>query len=209
MDEPTDIVEEEVKAGKKRNPVIAFLTSPLDGTYPAPLRQIGDWISTAGIALFVVSSFVLPWLTVGVNDVMGFGKALGIKSPSESYKLSVSPWALWFMIALLVVMVLGMWFVKTRGVILLGAGIACLIFNVVFFIGVWKKVNGIIGDVVSLARSIPFIGEVLGATLSQLAKSMLSVHVAIGYWLFIPAGVLLIVGGSLRLAARRSRTAGA
>jgi hypothetical protein len=121
----------------------------------------------------------------------------------------VSPWALWLMAALLVVIVLGLWFVQTKGGIVIGAGVACLIFNVVFFIGVWKKVNGIIGDVVGLARSIPFIGDVLGAALSQIAKSMLSVHVATGYWLFVPAGLLLIAGGSLRLASRGSRTAGA
>jgi hypothetical protein len=209
MDEPTDVAKDEVEGGRKRNPVVAFLLSPLDGTNPAPMRLVGDWICVAGIALFCVSAFALPWLTVGVKDVLGIGKALGVRAPSESYKLSVSPWALWLMAALLVVIVLGLWFVQTKGGIVIGAGVACLIFNVVFFIGVWKKVNGIIGDVVGLARSIPFIGDVLGAALSQIAKSMLSVHVATGYWLFVPAGLLLIAGGSLRLASRGSRTAGA
>jgi hypothetical protein len=105
------------------------------------------------------------------------------------------------MVVVLAAVMAGLWFVQTRGGITLGAGILCLVFNAVFFIGVWKKINGIVGDVVSLARSIPFIGDALGSAVSQLVKNMLVVHVAVGYWLFIPAGLLLIVGGSLRLAA--------
>jgi hypothetical protein len=199
---------EEVTAGEKRNPVIEFFSSPLDGTYPAPMRQAGDWLSASGIVLFVVAVFALPWITVGVKDVFGIGNALGVKAPSKSYDLFVSPWA-WIMVVLLAAIIAGLWFVQTRGGILLGAGILCLLFNVIFFIGAWKKINGIIGDVVGLARGIPFIGEALGAALSQLAKSMLSVHVSTGYWLFVPAGVLLILGGSLRLAGGRGKTAGA
>ena len=166
------------------------------------MRQLGDWFSAAGIVMFVVAMFVLPWLTVGVKDVLGIGRTFGVKSPTKSYGLFVSPWA-WLMVVVLVAMIAGLWFVQTRGGILLGAGIFCLIFNVIFFIGVWKQINGVIGDVVSLARSIPFIGEALGSAVSQLVKSMLDVHVAVGYWLFIPAGVLLMLGGSLRLASGR------
>jgi hypothetical protein len=44
---------------------------------------------------------------------------------------------------------------------------------------------------------------VLGSAVSQLVKNMLDVHVAIGYWLFIPTGILLILGGSLRLSGGR------
>jgi hypothetical protein len=72
---------------------------------------------------------------------------------------------------------------------------------VVFFVGAWHKINAIIGDVLKLARSIPFIGEALGIAVDRLAKEFLSVHVSAGYWLFIPTGVLLIVGGALRLAS--------
>ena len=86
--------------------------------------------------------------------------------------------------------------------VVLGAGVFCLVFNVVFYIGAWKKINGIIGDVVSLARSIPFIGEMLGEAICELTKSMLYVHVSLGFWLFVPAGLLLIAGGVLRLRAR-------
>jgi hypothetical protein len=187
------------EAGAGRKPLVRFLTSPLSGKYPAPMRQVGDWFSVAGMVLFVVTVFALPWLTVGIKDVFGISRSLGVKSPSRSYGLFVSPWA-WLMVVVLVAMIAGLWFVQTRGAVLLGAGILCLIFNVVFFIGVWKKINGVIGDVVSMARTIPFIGDVLGKAVSQLVESMLDVHVAVGYWLFIPAGVLLILGGSLRLA---------
>jgi len=187
------------KTAAVRNPLVRFFTSPLSGKYPAPMRTYGDWFSVSGIVLFVVTVFALPWLTVGIKDILGIGRTFGVKSPTKSYGLFVSPWA-WLMVAVLVAMIAGLWFVQTRGGITLGAGILCLVFNMIFFIGVWKQINGVIGDVVSLARSIPFIGEALGSAVSQLVKSMLVVHVAVGYWLFIPAGVLLIVGGSLRLA---------
>jgi hypothetical protein len=189
------------ETGAGQNPLGRFLAEPLSGKYPAPMRNLGDWFSVSGILLFVVAVFALPWLTVGLKDIFGLSRALGVK-PSKSYGLFVSPWA-WIMVVVLVAMIAGLWFVQTRGGILLGAGILCLIFNVFFFIGVWKKINGVIGDVVSLARSIPFIGELLGTAVSQIVKSMLEVHVAIGYWLFIPAGVLLILGGSIRLASGR------
>lgn len=166
------------------------------------MRQLGDWFSASGIVMFVVVVFVLPWLTVGVKDVLGIGRTFGVKTPSKNYRLFVSPWA-WLMVVILVAMIAGLWFVQTRGGILLGAGIVCLLFNVIFFIGVWKKINAVIGDVVSLARNIPFIGEALGSAVSQLVKNMLDVHVAIGYWLFIPTGILLILGGFLRLAGGR------
>jgi hypothetical protein len=189
------------EAGAAHNPLVRFLAAPLSGEYQPPMHNLGDWFSVSGIALFVVAVFALPWLTVGLKDVFGLSRAFGVK-PSKSYGLFVTPWA-WLMVGLLVALIAGMWFVQTRGGIVIGAGILCLIVNVVFFIGVWKKINGVIGDVVSLARSIPFIGKLLGAAVSEIVKSMLEVHVAIGYWLFIPAGVLLIVGGSIRLASGR------
>jgi hypothetical protein len=188
----------EASSEVKPNPVVEFFTSPLNGLHPAPMRLVADWLSAAGILLFAISVFALPWITVGIRDVLGIGKALGVDAPEKSYGLFVSPWA-WLMVAVLLLMLAGLWFVQTRGAILLGAGAYCLIFNVIFYIGAWKKVNGIIGDVVGLARSIPVIGNMLGDILMELTKSMLNVHVALGFWLFVPAGVLLILGGALRL----------
>jgi hypothetical protein len=109
------------------------------------------------------------------------------------------------MVAALVAMVAGLWFVQTRGAILLAAGIYCILFDIVFYVGVWKKVNGIIGDVVSLAKSIPFVGELLRQAILQLVKSVLIIHVAAGFWLFMPAGLLLIIGGLFRLARKQAR----
>ena len=188
----------EASSEVRLNPVFEFFSAPLNGPHPAPMRLVADWLSAAGILLYTISVFALPWISVGIRDVLGIGKALGMDSLEKSYGLFVSPWA-WLMVAVLVLMLAGLWFVQTRGAILLGAGAYCLIFNVIFFIGAWKKVNGIIGDVVGLARSIPLIGNMLGDILMELTKSMLNVHVALGFWLFVPAGVLLITGGALRL----------
>lgn len=185
----------------KRNPVAAFFTSPLRGPEAPPMRLVGDWLSAGGVVFFCVSVFALPWITVGIKDVFGIGQALGMGAPEKSYGLFVSPWA-WAMVGVLVLILAGMWFVQTHGAVVLAAGVFCLAFNVVFYIGAWKKINSIIGDVVNLARSIPFIGEFLGQAISALVKNMLSVQVAVGFWLFVPAGVLLIAGGALRLAAR-------
>lgn len=183
------------------NRIAEFLRSPLDGRYAPPMRIAGDWLSATGVLLFAVSVFALPWITVGVKDVFGIGEALGVGAPKKSYGLFVSPWA-WLMVVVLVFMLAGLWLVQTRGMVLMGAGALCLVFNVVFFIGAWKKINAIIGDVVNLARSIPFIGDMLGQAISEAAKSMLEVKVAPGFWLFVPAGVLLILGGVMRLMNR-------
>ncbi|HEY5530461.1 MAG TPA: hypothetical protein VIK22_00500 [Candidatus Anoxymicrobiaceae bacterium] len=190
---------DESEASNKRNPIVKFFASPLDGVYPAPMRELADWSSLVGIVLFIIAVFALPWLTIGVKNLFGISKALGL---SKSFGLFVSPWA-WLMVVALVAMVAGLWFVQTRGAILLAAGIYCILFDIVFFVGVWKKVNGIIGDVVSLAKSIPFVGELLRQAILQLVKSVLNIHVAAGFWLFIPAGLLLIIGGSFRLARKQ------
>ena len=192
---------EQVETPKKHNRFVRFIESPLKGRYLPPMTQVGDYVACAGLALFIISVFGLDWISIGLKDVGGIGQALGLKSPRLKYGLFVSPWA-WVMVGVLVVLVLGLWFVQTRGGVTLGVGIFCLLFNVVFFIGAWQKINAIIGDVVKLARSVPFIGEALGAVLGNLAKEFLSVHVAAVFWLFIPVGVLLIVGGVLRIASR-------
>jgi hypothetical protein len=183
------------------NPVIRFLASPLHGRYLPPMSQVGDYFTVAGIVAYAVSIFALDWMKVGLKDVFGLRNTFGIKGPEMKYGLFVSPWA-WVMVAVLVLIVCGFWFVQTRGGITLGAGIFCLVFDVVFFIGAWHKINAIIGDVVKLARSVPFIGDSLGEVVNVLVEDYLSVRVSTGYWLLIPAGALLIVGGALRLASR-------
>ena len=177
-----------------------FWLAPLHGPNPRPMSMVGDWVAASGIVLFFVSVCLLPWINVGVKDVFGVTELLGIKAPSASYGLFESPWA-WAMLGVLVVMLLGMYFVQTRGALVLAAGVSCLIFNVVFFIGAWQKINAIIGNVTDIARSIPIIGQALGEAVEQLTKQFLSVHVAAGFWVLIPAAVLLIVGASLRMAA--------
>jgi hypothetical protein len=200
-------MQEEV-AREGGNRFVRFIASPLRGKYLPPMTQVGDYLAAAGILLFVIAVFGLDWISVGIKDVLGIGKVLGVKSPQVKYGLFVSPWA-WGMVVVLVVMIAGLWFVQTRGGITLGAGIYCLIFEVIFFLGAWYKINSIIGNVVKLAQSVPIIGQALGLAVSQIAKELLVVHVGPGYWLFIPTALLLIVGGALRLASKpRSLTSG-
>jgi hypothetical protein len=168
------------------------------------MSMAGDWLAAVGVIVFFVSVCFLPWITVGVKDVLGIQKMLGIKVPSASYGLFESPWA-WAMLGILAVMMCGMYFVQTRGALVLGAGIFCVLFDVLFYIGAWQKINAIIGDVVEIARGIPVIGDALGEMLISLTKQYLSVKVAAGWWLMLPAAVLLILGASLRLAAEPSR----
>ena len=151
-------------------------------------------MASLGVLLFIISVFALPWITLRAQT-------MGLIIGEKSYGLFVSPWV-WAMVAVLVFTLAGLWFVQTRGGIVLGAGVFCLIFNVVFYIGAWKKINAIIGDVVSLARKVPLFGELLGDIILGLTKNMLTVHVAPGYYLLIPAGILLVVGGAIRMAHR-------
>ena len=185
----------------------AFVTSPLHGRYPPPLTHVGDYLAVVGLALFVVSVFFLNWITVGFKDVLGLGRVLGMQAPRKSYGLFVSPWA-WVMVGVLVAAVLGIYFVQTRGGLTMGLGIFCLLFNVVFYIGAWQKINAIIGNVVELAKEVPVVGAMLGEAVQNLAKTLLTVQVSAGYWLFLPAGLLLVAGGALRLASRPRESAG-
>jgi hypothetical protein len=193
-------MEQDVSAGKP-NRFLGFFTSPLRGKYPPPLGHIGDYFALGGTVLFVISVFFLKWMSVGLKDVLGVGRVLGMKSPQKQYGLFVSPWA-WVMVGVLAVLVVGIYFVQTRGGVTLAVGAFCLLFNIVFFIGAWQKINAIIGNVVDLAKAVPIIGDMLGQAISNLSKTLLSVHVAAGYWLLIPAGLLLIVGGALRMASK-------
>ncbi|PKQ27733.1 MAG: hypothetical protein CVT63_06485 [Candidatus Anoxymicrobium japonicum] len=190
-------------SSKRSNRFPQFIASPLRSKRPPPMTHIGDYFAVAGVIVFAVSVFALKWISLSVKDVLGIGGKLGVKSPEVKYGLFVSPWA-WGMIAVLVLVIAGIWFVQTRGGITLGAGIYCLLFNVLFFIGAWHKINAIIGDVVDLAKKVPFIGQLLGEAVNQLAKEFLVVRVASGYWLFMGAGALLVIGGALRLSCRPS-----
>ncbi len=177
--------------------VSRFFRSPLQSVYAPPMTQPGDWFGAAGIVLFAIAIFALPWITIGMElPVPGVGD---VRVYETNYGLFVSPWA-WFLVVVLVVTVVGLWFVQTRGAVVLGAGIFCLIFNVIFYIGAWKKINAIIGDVVSLARKVPLVGDLLGDVLLGFTKNVLTVHVAPGFWLLIPAGILLVAGGAIRMA---------
>ncbi|MBK5094027.1 MAG: hypothetical protein JJE48_11005 [Actinobacteria bacterium] len=175
--------------------VYKFLRSPLDGKYPRPMSNAGDWLAAVGIVLFIVAVFVLPWMRLRVD-------VFGSSVYSENFGLFVSPWA-WGMVAVLVITVAGLWFVQTRGAVILGAGIYCLVFNIIFYIGAWQKVNAIIGDVVALVRGVPYFGGLLGEVVTEVSKRILHVNVSAGYYLFIPAGILLAAGGGVRLLASR------
>lgn len=74
----------EARSQVKPNLVVEFFTSPLNGLHPAPMRLVADWLSAAGILLFAISVFTLPWITVGVRDVLGIGKALGWTRPRKA-----------------------------------------------------------------------------------------------------------------------------
>lgn len=170
---------------KKRNKFLAFLLSPIESDEPPLLANRGDWFAALGTIVFAVSVFSLPWLGVGVKSAdFGFIE--------KSYGLFASPWV-WVLVAWFVAIFAGFWFVQTKGVISLSAGIFCLLFNVAFYFGARYKVSMIVGDVVSLARAIPLVGgEVSGL-------GMVSVKLAMGYFVMIGAGVLLVVGGLFRL----------
>lgn len=171
--------------------VKGFFVSPLRSGKCPPFRSPGDWLAVAGLLLFSISVFALNWLTVSA-------KPFGAEIYSQGYGLFVSPWA-WSMVAVLVVILAGLWFVQTKGLVVLGGGLYCIAFSILFYIGTWWRIRAIIGDVVTLARSVPFIGGVLGDIAADFMKNQLSVKVDLGYWLFIPAGLLLIAGALYRL----------
>ena len=176
--------------------VSRFFRSPLQSAYAPPMTQPGDWFGASGVVLFAISIFALPWITIGAEvPVPGLGD---VQFYEANYGLFVSPWA-WVMVAVLVLTLAGLWFVQTRGAILLSAGVLCLIFNVVFYVGAWKKIDAIIGDVVSLAGKVPLVGGILVELIQEFTKNILTVRVAPGYWLLIPAGILLVVGGAIRM----------
>lgn len=173
-----------------------------DGLQPV-FKNPGDWVAIAALVPFFVSVFGLKWISVGVR-VNVFGRELVDEKLTSLGMLEVP----WYWVALLLIVLAAFigcfFFVKARGGVTLGAGLYFLIFNVLFFVGAWYKINAIIGDITATARSVPFVGELLGNLVKQISKNVLVVRLGPGYWVFIAAGVLLVVGGSLRLAAGHS-----
>ncbi|MBN1289984.1 MAG: hypothetical protein JXA49_10155 [Actinobacteria bacterium] len=160
-----------------------------------PFRNPGDWLVLTGLLFFAVSVFALNWISVSA-------KPFGAEVYREGYGLFVSPWA-WSMVVVLGITLAGLWFVQTRGLVVLGSGLYCIAFSILFYIGTWMRIRAIIGDVVKLARSVPFIGGVLGDIAADFMKNQLAIKVDVGYWLFIPAGLLLTAGGLVRLLGNK------
>lgn len=167
-----------------------FFASPLNSNYAVPFRDWGDWLTLAGIILFSISVFALNWIRVGVKVPL-------VKEASEGFGLFESPWA-WVTVAVFVLVLIGLWFVQTRGLVAFIAGLYCIAFSVVFYIGAWLKIRSIIGDVMELIRGVPFVGYLLEDLAAELIDKYLSINVDIGYWLFIPAGLLIAAGGFVR-----------
>lgn len=171
--------------------VKTFITSPLHSEYSPPFRDWGDWLTLAGLAFFCVSVFALDWIKVSVKT------ALVSQEASEGFGLFESPWA-WVTVVAFIMVLAGLWFVQARGLPAFITGLYCLAFSIIFYIGAWMKIRTIIGDIMELVRGIPFIGYVLEDLAAELIDKFLSVDVAIGYWLFIPAGLLITAGGFIR-----------
>ncbi|MDD5747748.1 MAG: hypothetical protein PHP64_01630 [Actinomycetota bacterium] len=165
--------------------------APLDSDFPHPFSIFADWIAFAGLIVSSVAIFALPWINISFS-------AFGRKVASEDFGLFESPWA-WTMVAVIVAVICGIWFVQTRGYLTSAAGVYCLVFNVVFYIGAWKKINAIIGDIVGLARSIPVLGESISSFVESVMKESLDVGVALGFWVFLSGGILFLIGGILRV----------
>ena len=163
--------------------------------YQPVLRNPGDWVALAALVPFFVAVFALPWLSVTIRV-----RAFGIEHKVVSLKLFNAPWY-WVAVlfAVLAAFAACFFLVRTRGTVTLGAGACFLLFNVLFFVGAWYKINAIIGDITSIARGVPFVGKVLGALVSEISKRLLVVKLQSGYYVFIAAGLLLVAGGVLRL----------
>lgn len=167
-----------------------FFTSPLHSKYFAPFRDWGDWLTLAGILLFCISVFALDWIRISVKMPLA-------NEVSEGFGLFKSPWA-WVTVVALCVVLAGLWFVQTRGLAAAVTGLYCIAFSVIFYVGAWLKIRSIIGDVLELVRGIPFIGYLLEDLAANLIDKYMAISVDIGYWLFIPAGLLITVGGIVR-----------
>lgn len=188
-----------------------LFTEPLHSRFRRPMTAWYDYLSLAGLVVFAISLFATYWInvTISVPNLLTDKQV----TASQGYGLFESGWG-WVALAVFIAVVAGLWFVQFRGLLSLGAGIYCLSFTVLFSIGVWWRINAIIGDYESFARTIPLVGNLIADLLVFLAKEYLDVSVSTGFWLFIPAGVLLVAGGlfryldSRRLQLRSSETDG-
>lgn len=189
--------------------ISGFFSSPMRSEQASPMKDPGDWIAAAGLIVLVIAVFALPWLRIIVK--------IPYLEPTGEYGLFVSPWA-WGLVFVMLVVLAGIWFVQTRGWLTIGAGAFCLIFNVIFFFGVWYKINAVIGDLLSLARHIPVIGYYFGPMIENLLRELgvdefikqgLDVSMRSGYWVFMVGGILVLTGGIVRLvnSIRSSRKA--
>lgn len=168
------------------------------GRYQPVFRNPGDWVALAALAPFLLSVLALPWLSVTIR-VRAFGTTL-VDQKVISLKLFDVPWywtALLF--ALLGVFIACFFMVRTRGAVTTGVGACFLLFNVLFFVGAWYKINAIIGDISGTVGGLPLVGRYLGALVSEISKRVLVVRLESGYYVFIAAGLLLAAGGVLRL----------
>jgi hypothetical protein len=166
--------------------------------YQSVLKNPGDWVALAALVPLFVGAFALPWISVNVK-VRAFGTTL-VDRRVVTLKLFQAPWY-WMAIlfAVLAAAVACFFLVRTRGAVTLGAGVYFLLFTLLFFFGAWYKINAIIGDITGTVRELPFVGQYLGALVSEISKRVLVVRLQSGYYVFITAGLLFVVGGALRL----------
>ena len=179
-----------MKEHQAEKKIKGFLTSPLRSPMGPPLGFAGDWLALAGTILYFTCVAALPWIEVRVH-IGGLDIAKG------KFGLFESPWA-WALVVLGVLLVVGLWFVQMRGILTLAMGIFCWIFAIIFWVGVWKKIESIVGPIVRLARALPLFGPLIEEVLLKITKETLEVNVSWGYIFFIVAGGLLMTGGLLR-----------
>jgi len=140
-------------------------------------------------------------------------RALGttlVDHKAVTLKLLDVPWYWTALLCVLAGAFLACFFVvRTRGAVTIAVGALFLLFNVVFFLGAWYKINAIIGDITGTVSGLPLVGRYLGALVSEISKRVLVVRVESGYYVFMAAGILLLAGGLLRLLTGTERGAAA
>jgi hypothetical protein len=170
--------------------------------YQSVFRNPGDWVALAALVPFVLSVFVLEWISIRVRipDYVPIVGGIESRRLRTTVGLLDIPWY-WIVLIFMVLAatVFCFFLVRTRGGVTLGAGFFYLLFAVLFFFGAWYKINAIIGDIVKLFVKIPLIGQLVEEALTRLTKDALVVTFQPGFYIFIAAGLLLLAGGVLRL----------
>jgi len=208
-----------------------FLREPLAGVFPKPMSIAGDYLSLAGALCFLVSISGLVWINAGIDldavidradrtPALGWIFKLAPYGSKErilelipesrrdwSVKIFQVPWT-WLLIIAFVGLLLGLWFVQARGGVTIGIGVFSLVFAALFYVMAIKKVAEVIGAQVSFLRMIPLIGDWLAGEAESFIKSVIFVNFSTGFYLYIVAGVLLVVGGSMRLAKGKTAACG-